>query len=172
MKSFTLTFLLIVFALSSCKNDLDSDVIYGINSGLTTKNITQSRNMAYYEQGGHFYCSTRFSGAFGNETDKLEGEKKVRDFIWQHLTEKKRGYIRLSCPGTDTGNTTHYFIEPNEKGEWNVIGRNIYQSSNNKTSLKDNIFNSFERTESKDNKDWQIVLKSADNEYVQKLPFY
>jgi hypothetical protein len=172
MKLFTLIFLLTVLALTSCKTETISDVTYGINTGLTSKNITQGRNMIDYDQGGHFYCRTRFSGAFGNEKDELEGEKKVRDFIWEHLADKKRGYIQISCPGVDTGNTTHYFIEPNEKGEWNVIGRNIYKSSDDKTTLKDSVFNSIERAESKDNKGWQIVLKSADNEVIQKLPFY
>lgn len=172
MKLISLIFLLLFFTLASCKSETISDATYGINTGLTTPNITQERNMNDYDQGGHFYCRTRSSGAFGNENDKLEGEKKVRDFIWQHLTEKKRGYIQLSCPGTDTGNTTHYFIEPTEKGEWNVIVRHLYSSSDNKTALKDSVSNSFERIESKDNKEWQIVLKSADNEVVQKLPFY
>ena len=128
--------------------------------------------MAAYNQGGHFYCRTRVSGVYGNENDKLEGEKKVRDFIWQYLVDKKLGYTQLSCPGTDTGWTTHYFIESNEIGVWNIAERSIYQSSDDKIIMQDTIFNSFERFESKDSENWFLIIKSADTEVTRMLPVY
>ncbi len=172
MKILALTFSMLVFVFASCKTDSASEVFFDADGALTTKNITQNRDMTQYKQGGHFYCRTRSTRIFGNEKDKLEGEKKVRDFIWEHLIEKKRGYIRLSCPGTDTSNTTHYFIESNENGERNVARRNIFQASDNKITRNESFLNSFERVENKETGDWFLVSKSANGEIIERLPIY
>lgn len=177
MRIFILTFLLFVFSFTNCKSDSASsnsapDVFFDDNGALTTKDITQNQNLAGYDQGGHFYCRTRFSGKFGNEKDILEGEKKVRDFVWQHLTEKRLGYIQLFCPGVDTTNTSHYFIEPNEKDKWNVIEIHFHLASSGEITRNEIVFNSFERIENKDIGDWFLVFKSTDGNIIKKLPFY
>ena len=128
--------------------------------------------MAEYDQGGHFWCRTRISGKFGNETDKLEGEKKVRDFIWQNWTEKKLGYIVISCPGIDTQNTSHYFIEPNEKGVWKITSKHFYQSSDDKFTINESVFYSIERVENEEKGEWYLALKSSNGEIDQTIPLY
>ncbi len=167
MKIFALV-LILVFIFASCKTKafLDSD------GALTTKEITQNRDMTQYAQGGHFWCHTRFGGTFGNEKDKLEGEKKVRDFIWQHWTKKKRGYIKLSCPDTDVLRTTHYFVEPNQKGEWNILRRHIIRQSNDEILWNEIVIDWVERIENKENGDWSLVSKSSNGEIIERMPDY
>ena len=88
------------------------------------------------------------------------------------MIEKKRGYIRLSCPGTDTSNTTHYFIESNEKGEWNIVRRHIFRASDDKITQNEDFLNAVERVENKENGDWFLVSKSANGEIIERLPIY
>lgn len=114
---------------------------------------------------------------FGNEGDRLAGEKKVRDFVWQHWTEKKRGYIKISCGHIDTSGTIHYFVEPNEKGEWSVAIRSLYKHDlpkYNKQPIKDITAVSVERIENKadGNSNWTLIFKTIDGEIVEKFPFF
>ena len=158
-----LIFLMMILFSISCSSIEIERVIQSDSGEITTDGITQNRNMTQYEQGGHFYCNRWY------RTDMNEGklgEKKVCDFISQHLTEKKRGYIRISCNGVDMSNTFHIFVEPNEKNEWEVITRNIF----NHTEKDDNYgqatsleFISVECSEDKSKKgDWKIVFLSKD----------
>ncbi|HVE56873.1 MAG TPA: hypothetical protein VNB22_08590 [Pyrinomonadaceae bacterium] len=168
---FAVAFLIFVFIFAGCEaQQTRSEGFFDEDGALTVKNITQDREMKQYAQGGHFWCRTRFTGAFGNDPDRLEGEKKVRDFIWQHWIEKKRGYIKLSCAGTDVSNTTHYFIEPNEKGEWSIIRRNIFRASDDKITRNDSVLNLIERLENKEKGYWFLVLRPSNEEFTDKLP--
>src|SRR5207253_10570138 len=132
MKISALALFILVFNFTGCKINQTSEFSYDKDGAWTTKNIIQSRDMTQYDQGGYFWGRSRFGGTFGNEKDKLEGEKKVRDFIWQHWTERKRGYIKFIFAGTDTSRTTHYFIEPNEKVEWVIVRKIIFEQSDGK----------------------------------------
>lgn len=149
MKYLALFFLVICFVCTACENYQNSKFFQDNDGVFTTEEVTKSRDLTQYEQGGLFWGRTRFSGKFGNEPDRLDGEKKVRNFIWQHWTEKKRGYIKFIFADTDTSHTTHYFIEPNEKGEWIVSKKGIHQLSNGKFNLTEDILNSVERLENK-----------------------
>lgn len=176
MKIFVLILLIVAFVFMGCgvgKNheiNQNSDVFFDNDWALTAKDIAQNRNLQDYNQGSHFYCRSRFSGSFGNDPDKLDGEKKVRDFIWQHWIEKKRGYIRISCPGTDVRNTAHYFIEPDANGEWNIVKRYIFQASDDKITRTDTVLKLTERLENKEKGYWYLVLKSSNGEFTEKLP--
>ncbi len=158
-------FSLVLFSFS-CSSP---EIFQGNDREWTTKDITQNRDIKQYDQGGHFWCRWR---PYGNEEDRLNGEKKVRDFIWQHSIEKKRGYIKLSCGGIDTSSTTHYFIEPNEKGELNVVRRLISRQSDDRFIRKDEEL-SVERVENeRDKSNWSLVYKSKDGEVVDKEPVF
>jgi hypothetical protein len=172
MKIFALTFFLLVFVFASCKTNQTAEVFQDKDRAWTTKDITQNRDLTQYEQGGLFWGRTRFGGTFGNEKDKLEGEKKVRDFIWQHWIEKKRGYIKFNFANTDTSSTTHYFIEPNEKGDWIIVRKTIFQLSDGKFEQNEDALNSVERLENKANGDWFLVSKSSNGEIIERLPVY
>lgn len=99
------------------KKEVKSILIWQDGIGLTVKNLTESRNLSEYEDGGNFDCRD-----FG-DIDKLSipcDSEKLKEFIWQHWNEKKKGYVRVSGDSVDAGATTHYFIEPNEKNAWIV----------------------------------------------------
>lgn len=163
-----------MFLLLSCETyqtqKNDSKIFNDEDNSWTMKNLTQNREMSQYELGGHFWCSLR---PFGNEQDKYNGEKKVRDFIWKNWTEKKLGYIKISCGGIDTSDTSHYFIEPNEKGEWIVAVRTLYKhsiSEYDNRPITDSVAVSIKQDKTKENK--KIVLKSSDDKIIREIPFY
>ncbi len=156
----------------SCKTD-QSEVFLDKDNGWTTKSITQNRDMTQYEQRGHFWCSRI---PFGNEQDRFNGEKQVRDFIWRNWSEKKRGYIKISCGGTDTSNTIHYFIEPNEKEEWIIKIIGIYKHAmpkHDNMPIQFSIAVTVENAKDKNKSDNEIIiLKSADDRIVGTIPNY
>ena len=87
---------------------------------LTSKTITQGRKISEYDQGGYFDCREQ---APGDDPCGECDEKKIRDFIWQHWTNKKRGYVRVTYNSVDSLNTSHIFIEPNANGAWKIEWR-------------------------------------------------
>lgn len=171
LKLFVLIILL--FCISCSSKPTKPEIFQGRDNEWTTSDITQNRDISQYEQGGHFWCRMR---PYGNEENPLNGEEKVRNFIWQHWTEKKRGYIKISCGGVDTSSTTHYFIEPNEKGEWIIATRNLFKHAlpeYDNQPIKDDVAVSVEKVESDKNKsDWTLILKANDGEILDKLPMF
>ena len=172
MKIFALNFLIFAFVFGGCKISQTPEVFQDNDRAWTTKDIAQNRDLTQYELGGLFWSRNRSSGVFGNEKDKLEGEKKVRDFIWRHWADKKRGYIKFNHANTDTSKTTHYFIEPNEKGEWIVVRKGIFQSSDGKFEQNEDFLSLIERVGNKENEDWFLVSKSPSGEIIERLPIY
>jgi hypothetical protein len=138
--------------------------------GLTYKDLAQDRNLANYDDGGHFDCQD-----INYSPEKLSPEKllfpcdgaKIRDFIWQHWTEKKRGYLRESSDGIDHRATSHWFIEPNKENQWSVNKRTVYCGVGG-CSINDwpqAIL--MEQIEDKDKSDkWILVLKSSKGKII------
>jgi hypothetical protein len=117
---------------------------------LTTATIIQERNLALYDDGGHSNCRAgmvRFrsenASDFSSENCSIS---KVRDFLWQHWQEKKRGYVRISFDSVDAVSTSHIFVEPDQNGRWHVVWR-IVRHSEEITDLPDII--SIERAKHK-----------------------
>lgn len=162
--------LILTFIFCNCTHFFDSSAIRGEDGAWTTTNIIQKRQRLNYVFGGHFWCRTRPDG---NE-DHLNGERKVRDFIWENFTGKKIGYIKLSCAGIDTSNTTHYFIEPNEKGDWNIVRKGVYQNSDKTFRFADDTLLSIERgkSENPDFNDWILISKSKNGEVIEQIPIF
>ena len=77
--------------------------------------VAQGRDLKLYDDGGDFY-EMRLDAA------KLNS---LRTFIWDHWTQKKRGYARLGWGGMDTSGVYHIFIEPSEHGTMHILWRNI-----------------------------------------------
>lgn len=124
-----LTLLLIALIIGSCsfsnKNQNSQDKSKNQSSQdkfgeVTTENIIEERNIKNYNQGGHFYCKHSFNEKMN--PDQL-GEKKVCDFVNEHLKAKRLGYIRITCNGADVTNTFHIFIKPNRAGQWKIFQR-------------------------------------------------
>ena len=148
-----------------------AEVIYLEKGELTAKDITQNRDLTKYEQGGYFDCR----GWTAKNDDRGEcNEKKIRDFIWSHWTEKKRGYIRITYNSVDAQSTSHIFIEQNSNGKWRVARRIVrfhaIPQLNNQITEVETLFQ-VERVENKNEKDdWTIVLKNSKSEIIYKIP--
>lgn len=158
-----------IFLVTVLFNLSCSRVYQGEDREWTAINITQFRDMSQYEQGGHFWCRLR---PWGNEQDELNGEKKVRDFVWQHLAEKKRGYIKFSCGYTDTSRTIHYFIEPDKNDVWNVFQRDVFQHSNDEKTITDNLVKVERQDTEFESNNWQLIFKTNSEEVIGTLPMY
>ena len=139
--------------------------------GLTTKNISQGRDLSQYEKGGHIDCRDWAA------KDKLSlecNERILRDFVWSHWNGRKRGYITMSGDSVDASATLHIFIEPNKKGEWIIIWRiaRFQALFGGRFSIDDFPIVTFvERFENNINKDeWKLILKDKLGKTRRELP--
>lgn len=135
---------------------------------LTSRDILQKRDISRYDQGGHFDCH-----GWTKEPKDVCDEKRVRDFIWQHWTDKKPGYIRITYGSVDARSTSHIFIEPNDKNEWHISWRiarwHVLPGGSN---IVHDILGlvTVERLEGKNNEDGSIVIKRRSGEIVYRIP--
>jgi hypothetical protein len=183
-KLFTCLFVLSIFAsaafgqkkrteIEETKNT-KAEVVWKDKGELSTKDITQRRDMTQYDDGGYFDCRDWIA------KDASRGvcdEKKIRDYIWQYWMEKKRGYVRVTYDSVDAKSTSHIFIEPDEKGEWSVAWRivrfhAIPQLNNQITDVAKIV--KVERVEDKPEKgEWALVFKNRIGSIMEKIPdFY
>ncbi|HLM61394.1 MAG TPA: hypothetical protein VK308_11365 [Pyrinomonadaceae bacterium] len=131
----------------------------------TVENITQERDMSQYKQGGHTDCR-RFKC----------NQRKTLDFIWKHWTKKKRGYVRITHSADHVAWTDHIFIEPNEKGEWNIAWRLVRkQDPMQSTYWLDDIVGIVSvvhiRRNSKHGKYDELLFKNKDGETIRTFSF-
>lgn len=98
-----------------------------IKGEITDEMILQGRDLSIYDKADTDKCD--------NQTCR---DKKIREFVWQHWVNKKRGYISSGWQGIDLSVTTHIIIESNKQGEWiiswkvatnhSVLGNNITET--------------------------------------------
>lgn len=149
-----------------------AEIILGKDSELTTEGLTQNRDMSQYDQGGHFDCRSWIA------KDKPHGEcneNKIRDFIWQHWTKKKQGYLRITYNTVDATSTLHIFIEANENGEWNVAWRiaRSHAMPQYNNQITDIWGISIEQVIEKPKKgSWAIIFKNSSGKIIRKIPDY
>ncbi len=149
------------------------EVISGENNELTTKDLTQNRDLNQYDQGGHFDCRGLIAK---NESRVQCNENKIRDFIWQHWTKKKRGYIRVTYNSVDATSTSHIFIEPNEKSEWQITWKiaRLHAMPKYNSLLTDILgITSVERIKDEPEKGkWALMFKNKSGSIVQTFPHF
>ncbi len=136
------------------------------DGSVASNGITQARDMPQYDDAGNFY-----SRWHGPNTENEENT--VRDFIWTHWTEKRRGYIKMTSVGADTRETTHFFIEPDENGGFQIARRNLhfhYDPKYNNVRTTDDIVTVERNDSTKEDPDWQIVFKSKDGSVLNSVP--
>jgi hypothetical protein len=46
--------------------------------------------------------------------------QNARDFIWNHWTDQRRGYLIITMGSDDAQSDAHIFIEPGDDGRWRV----------------------------------------------------
>jgi len=149
-----------------------SQIIPGGNGELTTEDILQNRDISLYEQGGSISC---LEWNPYKDLRNICDEKKVRDFLWKHWSEKRRGYLRIVRNTIDWWGTSHIFIEPKEKDTWHIAWRTVSASAlpGGRGGVDDILdLTSVERiadTNGKPN-DWFIVIKKASGEIFGQFP--
>jgi len=77
----------------------------------------ESRDLRGYDDGGVYR-------GFGYISDV----RRLREFIWTHWTQKRRGYVEVVFQGTDAGTQAYVFIEP-VNGRWGVVWYDIQYSA-------------------------------------------
>lgn len=85
---------------------------------ITGEDIFQNRNLSKYDEENTADCSTYKCV-----------QRKMRNFIWAHWQNKKRGYIKNHLAGIDVSIADHIFIEPDEEGNWKVTWKIITNHS-------------------------------------------
>jgi hypothetical protein len=150
-----------------------AEVIWKDKGELTTKDITQKRDSTQYDDGGYFDCRGWIAK---NEARGVCDEKKIRDFIWWHWNDKKRGYVRVTYDSVDAKSTSHIFIEPDEKGEWSVAWRIVrfhaFPQLNNQITDIAKIVR-VERIEDKPKKgEWALIFKNKIGSIMGKMPYF
>jgi hypothetical protein len=135
---------------------------------LSFDGISQRRDMSLYDEGGHYDCREWIVTGKG-----VCDEIKIRDFIWEHWANKKRGYIRISYNSVDAGATHHIFIEP-VRNEWTVVWRILFWSAlpGSRNELRDlpKLY-SLERVEDMPTKGkWAIKFKTKDGSTIETMP--
>ena len=148
-----------------------TNIIYLEKGEMTAENIAQGRDIENYEDGGYFDCR---GWILENEKRGECDEKEIRDFIWNHWKNQKRGYIRITSDSADANSTSHIFIEPNNRGRWRIARRIVrfhaIPSLHNQITEVETLFQ-VERTENKSQKDeWAIILKNNQGKIIYKIP--
>jgi hypothetical protein len=67
-------------------------------------NVAKDRNLSLYDAGGVYRTAI---GAH-----QLTDIERLRQFIWSHWTQKRRGYVEFVFRGKDAGSENYFFIEP------------------------------------------------------------
>lgn len=91
------------------------------NGELTSRSIELHRRKFTYDDGGFTVCRTFTLWMSKNKDSDPCKEKVIRDFIWNHYSSKKRGYIRIKYIDIDSGSVEHFFIERGKNGRWAII---------------------------------------------------
>jgi hypothetical protein len=134
---------------------------------LTTSDIAQERNLSVYDSGGHFNCRN-----WVTEQDRTEincDVPVVRNFIWQHWRDRRRGYIRITFDSVDAVSTSHIFIEPDSNGNWHVAWR-IVRHFGMVTDIPDIV--SVERAIRRRNDrsgSYVLVFKGREGDVIQRI---
>jgi len=91
---------------------------------LSVQGIAGQRNLSDYGDGGNLDCRHfRPDEVKTPEVTRARVDachRAAREFVWQHWNNKKRGYIRLTADSVDAVSTSHFFIEPDSHGEWQI----------------------------------------------------
>jgi hypothetical protein len=68
--------------------------------------VARGRDLSAYESGGVYLSSPNSEHLADADVERL------RQFVWSHWTDKRRGYVQFVFRGIDAGNQNYFFIEP------------------------------------------------------------
>lgn len=149
------------------------DRVYLNSKGeLTSRTIRRNMKRFEYDDGGSFICRE-----FLLPIKRSDGkafyqcrENDVRNFIWNHLTANKRGYIRITYAGVDAGSIEHIFIEPGENGTWQTTWWTVEYSwlHRRKVIPKGRLL--VERIHTSPNGVWRLHFTNAEGIVLARIP--
>ena len=79
----------------------------------TQDEIWGQRDRAQYDDGGAFSSKMSDHGVIPRVAE-------LREFILMHWREHRRGYVTFTSSYIDSATTWHFFVEPNDTGEWHI----------------------------------------------------
>jgi hypothetical protein len=81
----------------------------------------QRRDLSDYDVIGPYKIMKIVSGP---DTDRLEGQ--IRDFLWTHWRQRRRGAVVATHQYVEGAVRTSYFVEPDPQGHWAVVEHTDY----------------------------------------------
>lgn len=75
------------------------------------KTVTSGRDLSAYDLGGSQGCGIVLKTELPKYNASL---KNARDFIWNHWTDRRRGYVIVTMASDDAESDAHIFIELDE----------------------------------------------------------
>jgi hypothetical protein len=85
------------------------------------KEVIQGRDIELYDNGGDFIAY--------RPDQPIPRIAELRRFLWDHWRQKRRGYVRDGITGMDHHVETHYFVEPDAGGKWQISCRTLNTNS-------------------------------------------
>ena len=79
--------------------------------------IIDGRDLSLYDVGGYI----EICGLKDEWTGCLKRREAARRFVFDHWTEKRRGYIQVGHPCADCSPVDHIFIEPDPNGDFRIV---------------------------------------------------
>ena len=80
--------------------------------------VAEERDLRTYDDGGVY----RLPGY-------IEDRQRLHEFIWNHWTQKRRGYVEVVFQGIDAGTQAYIFIEPSVDKRWGIAWYDIRYSA-------------------------------------------
>ncbi len=148
-------------------------IFIGKNGELRSKSIDRKKKQFKYDDGGTIVCySSVFRIKRAQQVDDPCQEKLVRDFIWEHLQDQRRGHIRITYVGIDSGTHEYFFIEPDKDGKWSVswwsVGYSALPPGRIRTFPKRVLF--VERINAKTDGYWSLRFTDKDGVNFLNMP--
>lgn len=165
-----------MFGQSSDNSLANEKVSVDSHGNLTSKRLRRNLKRYKYDDGGKSSCdSIIYSQRIKMTVDDACGLKKLRDFILDHLSNKKRGRALTVSFGVDTGIVYHLFIQPDQSGEWGIDlwsqGYSALPGSRKRPFSYQRIV-TIDQVKDVKSGDLMIFLKNKTGEVELKLPPY
>ncbi len=80
----------------------------------------EGRDLRTYDDGGVYHAPVGVA--------QPADVQRLRDFVWAHWTQKRRGFVEIIFQDLDSGIAAYLFIEPTN-GRWRISWREIYSSA-------------------------------------------
>lgn len=85
-----------------------------------TKRIIDGRDLSLFDLGGYVADCEPLIVPDDETRSCLSRREVAKTFIYDHLRQKRRGYVSVGFPCVDCGPVYHFFIEPHMNDRWGI----------------------------------------------------